>query len=369
VTACSLATLGAPDRALSAMYARTLHELAALCRAEIRGDGSRVVVGAARLDEARPDQISFLTQPKYREYLATTKAAAVIVGRDVVVDRDDLSLLVCEDAETALNEVVVAFAPVVPRPPLGVHPTAIVDPSVQLGAGASIGPYCVLGPDVVVGEGALLHPRVTLGAGVVLGARNVLHPGVVIYPHSVLGDDCVVHAGAVIGSEGFGFRHTPKGWVKTPQVGNVEVGARVEIGANCTIDCGRFGPTRIGAGTKLDNQVHIGHNVDVGEDCLLIAQVGIAGSSRLGRGVILAGRVGIAGHLEIGAGARVGAGSGVITDIPGGTDWFGYPAKPRLHAMRISKEEDRLPELRRRVRELERRAGIEPERGGQGSNE
>lgn len=349
------------------MHSRNLHELAALCHAELRGDGSRVVVGAARLDEARPDQVSFLTQPKYREYLATTRAAAVIIGRDVPVVRDDLALLVCDDPETALNAVVVAFARPVPRQPLGVHPTAIVDPSARLGIDVSIGPFCVIGPDVVVGDGTLLHPRVTLAAGVVIGPRGVFHPGVVVYPHCVFGADCIVHGGTVIGSDGFGFRHTSAGWVKTPQMGNVEIGDRVEIGANCSIDCGRFGPTRIGSGTKLDNQVHVGHNVDVGEDCLLIAQVGIAGSSRLGRGVILAGRVGIAGHLEIGAGARVGAGSGVITDVPGGSDWFGYPAKPRLHAMRISKEEDRLPELRRRVRELERRAGVEsdhPDRGG-----
>jgi UDP-3-O-[3-hydroxymyristoyl] glucosamine N-acyltransferase len=348
------------------MHPRTLHELAALCRAELRGDGSRIVVGAARLDEARPDQVSFLTQPKYRDHLATTKAAAVIVGRDVTVARDDLALLLCDDPEAALNEVAVAFAPSVPRQPLGVHPSAVVDPTARLGVGVSVGPFCVLGPGVVVGDGALLHPRVTLGAGVVIGPRGVLHPGVVIYPHSRLGADCVVHAGTVIGSDGFGFRRMPEGWVKTPQVGNVEIGDRVEIGANCAIDCGRFGPTRIGSGTKLDNHVHVAHNVDIGEDCILIAQVGIAGSTRLGRGVILAGRVGIAGHLEIGAGARVGAGSGVITDVPGGSDWFGYPAKPRLHAMRISKEEDRLPELRRRVRELERRTGVEPAREDHG---
>lgn len=348
------------------MHSRTLHELAALCRADLRGDGSRVVVGAARLDEARPDQVSFLTQRKYRDYLATTKAAAVIVGRDVAVERTDLALLVCDDPEEALNEVVIAFAPKVPRPPIGVHPTAIVDASARLGVGVSIGPFCVVGPDVVIGEATLLHPRVTLGAGVEIGPRGVLHSGVVVYPHCVLGADCIIHAGTVIGSDGFGFRHTSSGWAKTPQVGNVVLGDRVEIGANCAIDCGRFGPTRIGSGTKLDNQVHVAHNVDIGEDCLLIAQVGIAGSTRLGRGVILAGRVGVAGHLEIGAGARVGAGSGVITDVPGGQDWFGYPAKPRLHAMRISKEEDRLPELRRRVRELERRAGVELERDASG---
>jgi UDP-3-O-[3-hydroxymyristoyl] glucosamine N-acyltransferase len=202
----------------------------------------------------------------------------------------------------------------------------------------------------------------------------VLHPGVVVYPHSILGADCVVHAGTVIGSDGFGFRHTSAGWVKTPQVGNVEIGDKVEIGANCAIDCGRFGPTRIGSGTKLDNHVHVGHNVDVGEHCLLIAKVGIAGSTRIGRGVILAGGVGVAGHLEIGAGARVAAGSGVITDVPAGADWFGYPAKPQLHSIRISKELDRLPNLRRRVRALERLAGIEhrssiePEREVQGGD-
>ncbi|MEZ6017802.1 MAG: UDP-3-O-(3-hydroxymyristoyl)glucosamine N-acyltransferase [Planctomycetota bacterium] len=340
------------------MTPRTLQELAELCRAELRGDGSKLISGAARLDHAAPDQVSFLAQARYREHLVTTRAGGVIVGRDVTTSRADLALLVCDDPELAFDAVALAFAPPVPAPAPGVHATAVVDPSARLGAGVSVGPFCVVGPGAALADGVVLHPRVTIGAGVSLGARSELHPGVVIYAHCVLGEDCVVHAGTVIGSDGFGYRHTPAGWTKTPQVGNVELGDRVEVGANCTLDCGRFGPTRIGAGTKIDNLVHVAHNVEVGEGCLLIAQVGVAGSTRLGRGVIVAGQAGIAGHLEVGAGARIGGGAGVITNVPGGTDWFGYPARPRIQAMRNANELDRLPELRRRVRELERQLGV-----------
>lgn len=343
------------------MTARTLHELAELCRAELLGDGAREVRGVARLDEAQPDQVSFLAQAKYREHLATTRAGAVIVARGVGAPRPDLALLVCDDPEGAFNAAVLAFAERTPALPREVHPTAVVDPRASLAPDVAVGPLCVIGPGASLGAGVTLHARVTVGAGAQVGARTELHPGVVLYPRTVLGADCIVHAGAVIGSDGFGFRHVAGKWEKTPQVGNVVVGDRVEVGANCTIDCGRFGPTRIGAGSKLDNLVHVAHNVDLGEDCLLIAQVGIAGSTRLGRGVIVAGQAGVAGHLEVGAGARIGAGAGVIQDVPAKTDWFGYPAKPRVTAMRLSKEVDRLPELRRRLRELERRLGIEAE--------
>lgn len=348
------------------MTARTLRELAELCRADLVGDGTKTVVGAARLDEARPDQISFLSQPRYRAHLDSTCAAAVIVGRGIASARHDLTLLVCDDPETAFNEVALAFASRIPLPPPGAHATAVLDPTAVLGEGASLGPFCVLGPGARIGAAAILHERVSVGAEVRIGARCVLHPGVVLYPRTVLGDDCVVHAGTVIGSDGFGFRHQGEGWVKTPQVGNVLIGDRVEIGANCAIDCGRFGPTKIGTGTKIDNQVHVAHNVEIGADCLLIAQSGIAGSTRLGQGVIVAGQAGIAGHLEIGPGARIGGGAGVIHDVPPGTDWFGYPARPRSLAMRIAKEEGRLPELRQRIQELERRLGVDAREATEG---
>ena len=341
------------------MTVRTLSELAELCRAELIGDGAREVTGPARLDMAGPSEISFLAQPRYRPQLGTTRAAAVVVARDIEPDTargaEGPALLRCDDPEVAFNEVVLAFAPEVPAPPVGVHALAVVEAGAAVDPTASIGPFCRVGEGARIGAGAVLHERVSVGAGAVVGEASVLHPGVTLYPHTRLGRDCTVHAGTVIGSDGFGFRHTRDGWVKTPQAGHVVVEDRVEIGANAAIDCGRFGPTRIGAGTKIDNQVHVAHNVDVGEDCLLIAQAGIAGSTRLGRGVIVAGQAGISGHLEIGPGARIGGGAGVVHDLPGGTDWFGYPAKPRVTTMRLSKEMDRLPELRKRVRELERR--------------
>ncbi len=340
------------------MTPRTLSELAALCGADVVGDGSRLVLGAARLDEAGPQEVSFLTQSRYRAHLASTRAGGVVLApQDQSAAPAGLTLLVVRDPESALNTIALAFAPDVPARPTGVHPTAVVDATAELGADVTIGPFCEVGPGAVVADGVTLHARVSIGAGVRIGARCELHPGVVVYPHCTLGAHCIVHAGTVIGADGFGFRPTARGWEKTPQVGTVVIGEHVEIGANCTIDRGRFGPTKIGAGSKLDNLVHVGHNVDVGEGCLLIAQVGIAGSTRLGRGVIVAGQAGVAGHLEVGPGARIGAGAGVIQDVPKGTDWFGYPARPRLQAMRETKELERLAELRRRVSALEKRLG------------
>jgi UDP-3-O-[3-hydroxymyristoyl] glucosamine N-acyltransferase len=194
-----------------------------------------------------------------------------------------------------------------------------------------------------------------VGAEAVVEADSVLHPGVVLYPRVRIGARCVVHAGTVIGSDGFGFEPTHAGWAKIPQCGTVVVEDEVEIGANCAIDRGRFGATRVGRGAKLDNLVHLAHNVVVEDAALVIAQVGVSGSTRVGRRAILAGQVGVAGHLTIGEGARVGAQSGVTQDVPAGEDWFGYPARPKSQTLRTQALAHRLPELVARVRALEAR--------------
>ena len=200
----------------------------------------------------------------------------------------------------------------------------------------------------------MLHPRVTIGPGAQVGADCVLYPGVVLYDGVVLGERCVLHAGAVIGADGFGFEPTASGWEKVPQCGTALIGDDVEIGANCTIDRGRFEATRIGNGVKLDNLVHVAHNVVVEDGALLIAQAGVAGSSRIGARAILAGQVGIGGHVEIGPGARIAAQSGVARDVPAGQDQFGTPAREKGEAFRLQALYGKLPDLHRRVRALER---------------
>lgn len=340
------------------MITRTLSELADLCGAELEGDGAREVEGPASLGEASPREISFFAHPKYRDQLLLTRAAAVLVKRGAEIPRADLSLLRCADPSAAFTRVIRAFVNLEEAPVPGLHPSAVIDSTAEIGAGVSVGPLCVVGPRVRIGQGAVLRPNVVLMQDVEVGADSVLHSCVVVYPRVRIGARCLVHAGAVIGADGYGFEPgttAAAGWVKIPQCGTVVIEDEVEIGANCAIDRARFGATRIGRGAKLDNLVHIGHNVTIGEGALLVAQVGVAGSCKIGARAMLAGKVGVNGHVEIGAGARLGAQSGVLDDIPPGADYVGWPARPHKETWRQVALVQRLPELALRVRDLEAR--------------
>ena len=334
------------------MTARTLSELASLCDARVVGDAERVVTGPASLDEAGAAQISFLVHPRYAEKLHTTRAGAVVVAHGVDPQRSDVSLLVCEDPGRAFSKVVQVFAPEPWPTPSGVHATAVIEAGAKVDPSAALAAHVWVGPGAQIGAKVLLHPGVVIGAGARIGAGCVLHPGVVVYPAVVLGEKCTVHGGSVLGADGFGFEPNPHGWEKIPQLGTVEIGDEVEIGANVTIDRGRFGATRIGRAAKIDNLVHVAHNVQVGEGAMLIAQAGVAGSTRIGEGAILAGQAGVSGHLVIGAGARVGGGSAVFKDVPAGTDVFGNPAGPKTESLRMLLEQRRLAGLRAELREL-----------------
>ena len=341
------------------MTTRTLAELAALCGAELSGDADRRIAGPAALSDAGPDEISFLANPRYASQLQATRAGAVILHTDAAVERDNLALLRCADPNGAFSKVVGAFATADGGPEPGVHPQAVVDPSAEIGEGAAIGAACVVGRGARIGERAVLHPGVIVGEGAAVGEGTVLHANVVIYARCEIGASCVLHAGTVIGSDGFGFDPSPSGWVKVPQCGIVVVEDEVEIGANAAIDRARFGATRIGRGVKVDNLVHVAHNVTVGDNALLVAQVGISGSTRIGRMAILGGQVGAAGHVTVGDGARVGGGSGIFNDLKGGADYLGYPARPRaeaLRAMAIHKRVERLnARLDSKLREIDER--------------
>lgn len=295
------------------MIQRTASELAELCEAVLEGDGERVLVGPAALDEARSDQVSFVRSARHVGEFETTRAGAVIVPFDLRAGRADVALLRCQDPSRAFSLVVEAFRQPLPPPPAGIHPTAVVEPGARIAPGASVGPLCYVGAGAELGERVVLHPGVMLGPRVKIGAGCVLHSGVVLYDGVELGQRCLIHAGTVIGSDGFGFEPTQEGWEKVPQYGTVVVGDDVEMGSNCAIDRGRFDATRIGNGVKLDNLVHVAHNVIVEEGALLVAQVGVAGSCRIGARAILAGQAGIAGHMQIGPGARIAAQSGPTT--------------------------------------------------------
>jgi len=337
------------------MTARTLSELAELCGASLEGDGCRAIVGPATLREATESEISFLGHPRYRALVESTRAGAVLVNEEFATARTDLALLRCADPGGAFSRIVLAFAREPAREWTGVHPTALVDPGAKVGDGATIGPRCVVGFDARIGARAYLHPGVVVGPHASLGEDSVLHPGVVLYSGVAIGARCVIHAGAVIGADGFGFDMTAQGWAKIPQCGTVVVEDDVEVGANSTIDRARFGATRIGRGVKIDNQVHVGHNVQVGAESLLVAQVGIAGSTIVGKRTILAGQVGVSGHIELGDGVRVGGASAVFRDVPAGQEVVGNPAAPKTEAMRNNHRLRRLGLLVERVSRLEHR--------------
>ncbi len=334
------------------MVTYTLAEIAARVGGTVRGDAGRRVAGIKPLDQAGPDDLSFLGHPRYRRAAAASRAAGIIAtGGDVPTGRN---AIVVDDPYVALAAAMELFHPAERAAP-GVSPQAVVGEGTRFGQGVSLGPLVVVGRRCVLADRAVLMPGVVLGDEVAVGADSVLHPGVVVYARSVLGARVTVHGGSVIGSDGFGYAETGPGVrAKIPQVGNVVIEDDVEIGACVTIDRATFGSTVVGRGTKIDNLVQVAHNVVIGEGSILVAQSGIAGSTRLGRAVILAGQSGAAGHLTLGDGAVVGAKSAVLHDLDPGAFVVGHPAVDHLAWKKEQASLRRLPDLLHRVARLER---------------
>jgi UDP-3-O-[3-hydroxymyristoyl] glucosamine N-acyltransferase len=334
----------------------TVGELAKRLDAELAGDPSRTVTGASSLEAAGPEDVSFLARRKYLPYLPATRAAAVIVSRDLgELDEipEGVTVLWVNDAHLALAETLTSLYPPAAAEP-GVAPTATLGPGVELGADVCVGHNTVVEAGVKLGDGVRVGAHCFVGERCQIGAATELKSQVTLYQDTVVGERCILHSGARVGVDGFGYVFAGDGHRKIPQVGRCVIEDDVEIGANSCIDRGSVGETRIGAGTKIDNLVHIAHNVRVGRHCIIVAQVGVAGSTEIGHGVALAGQVGIIGHLTIGDGARVAAQAGVSHDIPAGETWFGSPARPHTQAMRASAAFLKLPELMRRVRKVEK---------------
>jgi UDP-3-O-[3-hydroxymyristoyl] glucosamine N-acyltransferase len=337
----------------------TVAELALRVGGEVVGDGDRVIRGVATLESAQADQLSLVAHRKYISYVAATRAAAVLVGRDLASELDEAQTrIVVNDPHVALREVLVLFHPPTRATP-GVHPTAIIEDEVELGAEVSIGPYAVIGRGTRIGARVEVGSHTVIGAGCLVGNDCALHSHVTLYPGVRMGSRCTVQSGARLGCDGFGYVFVEGEHRSVPQVGGCVLGDDVDVGANTTIDRGSIGDTVIGHGAKLDNLIQIGHNVRIGERAILIAQVGVAGSAIVGNGAVLGGQVGVAGHLSIGAGARVGAQGGVIGDIPAGQTVSGYPARPHREALRAQAAFFKLPETVRKLRELERKLARE----------
>jgi UDP-3-O-[3-hydroxymyristoyl] glucosamine N-acyltransferase len=333
-------------------FVLTAGAIAEVVGGKLVGDGSVVVTGVAPLDRASPSDLSFLGAAKYASLFASSRAGVVLVlpqlaeapgttPARVIVDRPQEALL------TLLPRFHRVAAPVP-----GVHPTAVIGTSARVGAGVSIGPYAVIGDGVEIGNGTVIGPHCVLGAGVRLGEQCQLVASVTVYSGSRIGNRVTLHAGVRIGSDGFGYVQRDGQHVKIPHVGRCLIEDDVEVGANTTIDRGSIDDTVIGAGTKIDNLVQIGHNVRIGKGCLIMGQAGIAGSVRVEDGCMILGQVGISGHHTIGKGARVAAQSGVFGDIPAGETWSGYPARPHKEALRAQAALFKLPSLLRRIERL-----------------
>ncbi len=322
------------------------------------GDPSAPITGISGLGGAQPGDLSFLTDKKYTRLAAKTKASALILPDHIKPPTGCKAAFIrVADIQTALDRAAELFALREPPPSFGlpgIHPTAVVGKNVHLGNNISIGPCAVLEDDAHIGDGTIIGPQVFIGHAATTGIACQLCAGVKLLHHCELGDHVLLHPGVVIGGDGFGYIFKSPRHEKIPQTGRVVIEDDVEIGSNTTIDRARFGATRIGHGTKIDNLVMIAHNVQIGQHCIITAQCGIAGSTIIGNYVMLGAQTGIVGHVSIGDKAMIGAGSGVTKDVPAGAAVMGVPAEPRTRAGRTMIAVRKLPDLIRTVRDLEK---------------
>ena len=329
-----------------------LGELAQALGARLEGDESLEISKLNEIQMAAPDEISFISNPKYLKFAETTKAGALIVPEDLEIDFKNLLRTSNPKQAMLMALQLLNHKERFVRP--GVHATAVVHPSVTIPASVEIGSGVFIDADVKLGENIIIEANTVIGSGCILGDGTRLYPNVVLYEDSVLGQNCIIHSCTVIGSDGFGFAVEAGTIEKIPQTGNVILGDEVEIGANCAIDRGSIGPTSIGDGTKLDNQIHIAHNVRIGKNCFLTAQVGIAGSTDLGDRVQMGGQSGIVGHIKVGNDVSIASRGGVPHDVTDETMVSGFPARPHRDELRIEAILKKLPELYKTVKMLEK---------------
>ena len=319
----------------------------------LEGDATVEIEGLAPIEEAGPEHLTFVANPRYRRWLATSRAGAVILAEGE--DGQGRNVLRAANPYAAFVAALALFDRR-PRPQPGIHDRAVVDATAVVGEGAYIGPCAVIGENVTIGVDAVVHPHVTVYPGVTLGCRVTLHAGAVLREGVTVGDDVVIQPGAVIGADGFGFLPTGGRPVPIPQIGTVHCADAVEVGANSTVDRATVGATRLQDGVKLDNLVQVGHGSRVGAGSMLAAQTGLAGSTTIGAGVMVGGQAGLGGHLTVGDGARVAGRAGVVGDIEAGRTVGGFPAVDQSLWRRYVAALVRLPELLRRVRVLEKAA-------------
>lgn len=334
----------------------TLKELAQLIGGRIKGDENLIINDIKTLEEADAGSISFIANQKYKSLVFQTKASALITGEDI--EGIAAAQIIVREPYLAFAKVVAKFHPL-SHYDWGIDGRAYVGKNTLVGKDTHIAPFCYIESNVQIGSRVHIYPHVYVGSGSVIHDDTVLYPNVTVYHHTIIGRRCIIHAGSVIGADGFGFAKDGLKNIKVQQIGSVDIGDDVEIGANTTVDRAALGVTKIGNGTKIDNLVQVAHNVHIGENSLIASQAGISGSTHVGNNVTIAGQVGISGHIKVGDSVIIGGQAGIAKDIPNHGVVSGSPAinhSDWLKAVTVFKE---LPEMRRLLNELRKHAGIE----------
>ncbi|MFT5617367.1 MAG: UDP-3-O-[3-hydroxymyristoyl] glucosamine N-acyltransferase [Arenicella sp.] len=336
----------------------TIREIAHLLAGELEGDGDKKVNAIAKIEEAQEGSISFLSNPKYEPYIYNTHASAVIVNKDFEPkEKLTTSIIKVEDAYSAFTILLTEYQRMIQFQKKGIEQPSFVHQSATTGENIYVGAFAYLGENCTIGDNSKIYPNAYIGDNVKIGKNTIIHAGAKIYSNTIIGDYCVIQAGCVIGSDGFGFAPQTDGTYKTiPQVGNVVIENHVDIGANTVVDCATMGSTIIRSGVKLDNLIQIAHNVEIGKNTVIAAQSGISGSSKIGENCMIAGQVGIAGHLSIADKVKLAAQSGIGKSIEDeNVAQMGSPAFGHKAYLKSSTVFRKLPELQKRIEELERK--------------
>ena len=334
----------------------TAATIAGFLKGEIEGDPEIKVNTVAKIEDGQTGALSFLANPKYEHYIYTTKSSVVLVNKSFIPSsRITATIIKVENSYEAFASLLTLVEEARPKKK-GIHPTAVIEPTAKIGTDVYIGPFVSIGENCIVGDGCSLYPHVVLGDNSKVGKNTIIYPGVTIYHECIVGQGCIIHAGAVLGSDGFGFApQDGSEYKKIPQIGNVVIEDNVEIGANVTIDRATMGSTILHKGVKLDNLIQIGHNVEIGENTVMAAETGVAGSTKIGKNCMIGGQVAINGHIQIANGTKIGAQSGILGEIKEeNTVLIGTPAIELKQFLRSSVIFKRLPDLKVKIDTLEK---------------